>query len=69
MQATTTRWISKVLLQVKGSGQKDYITYDSIYRIFSKSCFPGGSVIKNLSANSGDIEDEGSTPGQEDLWE
>ena len=69
MQATTTRWISKVLLQVKVSGQKDYITYDSIYGIFSKRCFPGSSVVKNLPANAGDTEDEGSIPGQEDLLE
>ena len=69
MQATTTRWISEVLLQVKGSGQKDYITYDSIYGIFSKRCFPGSSVVKNLPANAGDTEDEGSIPGQEDLLE
>ena len=69
MQATTTRWISKVLLQVKVSGQKDHITYDSIYGIFSKRCFPGSSVVKNLPANAGDTEDEGSIPGQEDLLE
>ena len=25
--------------------------------------FPGGSVVKNLSANAGDPEDTGSIPG------
>ena len=26
-------------------------------------CFPGGSVVKNLSANAGDVRDMGLIPG------
>ena len=31
--------------------------------------FPGGSVVKNLSDNAGDIIDSGSIPGREDPLE
>ena len=31
--------------------------------------FPGGSVVKNLPANEGDVEDVGSILGQEDPLE
>ena len=47
--------------------KRDYISYDSINGIFSKRCFPGSSVVKNLPTNAGDTEDEGSNPGQEGL--
>ena len=42
MQATTTRWISKVLSQVKGSGQKDYI---KIMNQFMGSSLKGPSQV------------------------
>ena len=30
--------------------------------------FPGGTLVKNLPVNAGDVRDMGSVPGWEDPW-
>ena len=37
-------------------------SYRNITKVYYTKGFPGGSVVKNLSANAGDIRDMGSIP-------
>ena len=61
-------WLNIVIFKSKGNSvtycqNRDTSEYEKLLVIIPGWDFPGGSVVKNLTGNTGDTRDTGSVPG------